>query len=164
MTPEETGVRVGAALDRLPAGPHREAGEELARALMALYGDGLARLVAAVPPGVLAPALDDPAVAGLLILHDLHPEPLRVRIGRALRLAGADTVEQAACDEDGGALTLRRAAQGCGSGCGDGDTAGVESALACHAPEVTSVVWERAEPAPALLQIGSRPPAAAEAR
>ncbi|MER6915285.1 thioredoxin [Streptomyces sp. NPDC000594] len=165
MTAEETGLRVQRSLDRLAGDGAREAGEDLVRTLMALYGDGLTRLVTALPPGSLATAVQDPVVAGLLVLHDLHPDPVRVRIGRALEAAGAGAVrlEPDGFDEKSGRLTLRRAERGCGCGGGPED---VEGAIACHAPEVSEIVWERAEPPAPLLQIGSRPPAAtpAEAR
>ncbi|WP_197359266.1 thioredoxin, partial [Streptomyces clavuligerus] len=154
MTAEETGARVQRALDRLTDDTAREAGEELVRALLALHGDGLDRLVRALPQGALGRALDDPAVAGLLTLHDLHPEPVGTRIGRALDATGAGRVERTGFDPATGTLTLRREGRGCGARPED-----VENALACHAPEVTAVVWEREESERPLLQIGSRPPA-----
>ncbi|MEW1549517.1 thioredoxin [Streptomyces tsukubensis] len=168
MTAETCGLRVQEALDRLTGTGARDAGEQLVRELMALYGEGLAALVAAVPPRALAAALDDPAAAGLLVLHDLHPEDTTARIRRALNPpadrpgAAPDALaEFAGFDPATGALTLRRPpATGCG--CGGSDvTERVEGALACHAPEVTSVVWETVPAAPPLLQIGTRPPAAA---
>ncbi|QDY75544.1 thioredoxin [Streptomyces qinzhouensis] len=165
MTAESCGLRVQEALDRLTGTGVRDAGEQLVRELLAFHGEGLAALVAAVPPQALAAALDDPAAAGLLVLHDLHPEDTAARIRRALRsaadgpgAAAAGTVEFTGFDPATGALTLRRPPAG-GCGCGTDGTARVEGALACHAPEVTSVVWETAPAAPPLLQIGTRPPA-----
>ncbi|EDY51986.1 conserved hypothetical protein, partial [Streptomyces clavuligerus] len=113
MTAEETGARVQRALDRLTDDTAREAGEELVRALLALHGDGLDRLVRALPQGALGRALDDPAVAGLLTLHDLHPEPVGTRIGRALDATGAGRVERTGFDPATGTLTLRREGRGC---------------------------------------------------
>ncbi|MEU6236651.1 thioredoxin [Kitasatospora sp. NPDC047058] len=155
MTPEQTGRRIQEALDRLADDGAQDTGEQLVRELMAFYADGLARLVRAVPPAGLSALLDDPAVAGLLVLHDLHPEDAATRIARALA-ALPEPVELLGFEPGSGTVRLRRTRSGCG--CSEQD---VEAALACHAPEVTAVVLERA---PQLLQIGTRPAAPAEAR
>ncbi|MEV0535785.1 thioredoxin [Kitasatospora sp. NPDC050463] len=155
MTAEETGLRIQEALDHLAGSAEQGAGEQLVRELMAFYGDGLARLVGALPPQALGRLLDDPAVAGLLVLHDLHPEDVTTRIARALASL-PEPVEQLGFDPGTGGLRLRRTRSGCG--CSEQD---IEAALACHAPEVTAVELERA---PQLLQIGTRPPASAQAR
>ncbi|GAA2264383.1 NifU family protein [Streptomyces amakusaensis] len=157
MSAEETGLRVQEALDRLTGAGAREAGEDLVRELMAFYGEGLAALVKALEPGALARALDHPAAAGLLVLHDLHPEDVGARIVRALDSLPGTPAVLVGHEPESGTLTLRRAGSGGGCGCGGGaDEREVENALACHAPEVTSVLWRQD---PALLQIGSRPPA-----
>ncbi|MFF2119504.1 thioredoxin [Kitasatospora sp. NPDC058184] len=157
MTAEQTGLRIQQALDTLAdSGSAAErAGEQLVRDLMEFYGQGLARLVPALPPPALDRMLDDPVVAGLLLLHDLHPEDLPARIERALA-ALPERVEAAGFDPATGVLRLRRTATGCG--CGEQEA---QAVLACHAPEVTAVELERA---PQLLQIGTRPPQPAEAR
>ncbi|MER5637961.1 thioredoxin [Kitasatospora sp. NPDC002227] len=155
MTAEQTGLRIQQALDQLAEGGAQEAGEQLVRELMAMYGDGLARLVRALPAAALERLLDDPAVAGLLVLHELHPEDTATRIRRALASL-PEPVELTGYDAATGSVRLRRTRGGCG--CAEQD---VEAALACHAPEVASVLLEQA---PQLLQIGSRPPAPAQAR
>ncbi|GAA2795772.1 thioredoxin [Kitasatospora sp. CM 4170] len=155
MTAEQTGLRIQEALDELAGDGAQAAGEQLVRELMAFYGDGLARLVGALPPRTLAGLLDDPAVAGLLVLHDLHPEDITARIARALAQL-PEPVEVVAFDTATGSLRVRRSRSGCG--CTEQD---IEGALACHAPEVTAVELEQA---PQLLQIGTRPAAPAEVR
>lgn len=155
MTAEQTGLRIQEALDALAGSGAESAGEQLVRDLMDFYGQGLARIVPALPPPALERMLDDPAVAGLLLLHDLHPEDVTARIDRALA-ALPERVEPIGFDPGTGVLRLRRTATGCG--CAEGE---VEAVLACHAPEVTAVELERA---PQLLQIGTRPPQAAEVR
>ncbi|MFJ4184021.1 thioredoxin [Kitasatospora sp. NPDC089509] len=155
MTAEQTGLRIQQALDALAGSGAEQAGEQLVRDLMEFYGEGLARLVPALPPPALERMLDDPAVAGLLLLHDLHPEDVTARIGRALADL-PERIEVLGFDPVTGALRLRRTATGCG--CGEQE---VEAALARHVPEVTALELERA---PQLLQIGSRPPQPAEAR
>ncbi|MER6362745.1 thioredoxin [Kitasatospora sp. NPDC001527] len=157
MTAERTGLRIQEALDRLDALADRgarEAGEQLARDLMEFYHEGLARIVAALPPPALTALLDDPAVAGLLVLHDLHPEDTAARIGRALA-ALPEPVGLAGFDPATGTARLLRTGGGCG--CSEQD---IEALLACHAPEVTATVVERE---PRLLQIATRPGTPAEA-
>lgn len=87
---EQTGRRVEEVLDRLAASGDPaavEAAEELVRSLMDFYGAGLARvlhLLSTAPGDPVAGLLGDELVAGLLVLHDLHPEDRDTRIARAL--------------------------------------------------------------------------------
>ncbi|MEU8922057.1 thioredoxin [Kitasatospora sp. NPDC048545] len=155
MTAEQTGLRIQEALDALAGSGAEQAGEHLVRDLMEFYGEGLARIVPALPPPTLGRMLDDPAVAAVLLLHDLHPEDVTARIDRALGTL-PERVEVLGFDPGTGVLRLRRTASGCG--CAEGD---VEAVLACHAPEVTALVLERS---PQLLQIGTHPPQTAEVR
>ncbi|WP_327738197.1 hypothetical protein OG749_34835 [Streptomyces nojiriensis] len=164
----EAGRRVEEVLDRLAATGDRAAcaaAEELVRVLMDFYGAGLARIVEKVGQGPLEVVYGDELVASLLSLHGLHPEDVHTRIARALAAHG-EPVELLGFDAGTGVLRLRPAAAstGCGCGSGSGGDAGrtLEDTLACFAPEVTSVEREpAAAPAPALLQIGTRPPSPA---
>ncbi|MFE2273242.1 hypothetical protein ACFXB4_28900 [Streptomyces lavendulae] len=164
MDARQAGARVEEVLEGLASGGDRRAcaaAEELVRVLMDFYGAGLARIVERLGGETLSPVLDDELVASLLSLHDLHPEDVGTRIGRALGAAG-DTVERVAFDEATGVLRVRPRAAASGCGCGspaDSDQV-LEEALACFAPEVTAVETEAA-PAPQqpLLQISVRPPA-----
>ncbi|MBY8880019.1 hypothetical protein [Actinacidiphila acidipaludis] len=140
--------------------------EDLVGALMEFYGSGLARMVALLSGrsgGPLEALLDDEMSAGLLVLHDLHPDDTARRVQRALRAAEASATEVTALDADAGLLRLRQEA-GSGCGCGSGPARErIEDALACFAPEITSVTFEEPEAAdrePVLLQIGTRPPGA----
>ncbi|MFD9468980.1 hypothetical protein [Streptomyces goshikiensis] len=164
----QAGRRVDEVLDRLAATGDREASaaaEELVRVLMEFYGAGLARVVERMGQGTLSGMLDDELVAGLLALHDLNPEDLPTRIGRALATV-REPVELLGFDEATATVRLRtEESGGCGCG-GSGDAArqAVEDALACFAPEVTAVELETApKPAP-LLQIGTRPQTPARVR
>ncbi|MFE9217801.1 hypothetical protein ACFYN3_15805 [Streptomyces lavendulae] len=160
----QAGARVEEVLEGLASGGDRRAcaaAEELVRVLMDFYGAGLARIVERLGGETLSPVLDDELVASLLSLHDLHPEDVGTRIGRALGAAG-DTVERVAFDEATGVLRVRPRAAASGCGCGSpADSARVlEEALACFAPEVTAVETEAApDPQQPLLQISVRPPA-----
>ena len=172
MSTETTARRVEEVLDHLAA--HNDpavsaAAEELVRVLMDFYGTGLARITTLLTErgggagGSLAPLLADETVSALLALHDLHPEDVRTRVGRALDAARADAFTVQQLDEETGTLRL---ASSEGGGCGCPSTANasrerIESALSCFAPEVTAVEFEQPGPAarePALLQIGRRPP------
>ncbi|MEV8530507.1 hypothetical protein [Streptomyces sp. NPDC051211] len=163
----QAGQRVEEVLDRLAATGDREAcaaAEELVRVLMDFYGSGLARIVERLGAGTLAPLLGDELVASLLSLHQLHPEDVHTRIGRALEGVG-EPVELLGFDEATGTLRLRPTA-GSGCGCpssGAAASQAVEDALASFAPEVTRVEVEPAPaPQPALLQISPRPHAPAQ--
>lgn len=172
MTAEAVGRRVEEVLDRLTtAGTPAAvaAAEELVRVLMDFYGQGLARIVALLSAdggAGLGPLLDDEVLAGLLVLHELHPEDTAARIARGLRGTGAGTARVAAFEESSGELRLALPA---GDGCGCPSTTAatrqrIEAALSCFAPEVTRVVVETPDaPAgePVLLQIGARPAGAA---
>jgi hypothetical protein len=146
----------------------RAAGDELVRALMRFYGAGLARILELVSgPAATAPLaalLADDQVAGLLTLHDLHPEDLRTRVERALASVSGRPFELAGLDEAAARVTLRRCGQAHGCGCQStlsADQEAAEAAIACFAPEIEAV--EVAAPSPAdgpLLQIGVRPGAA----
>jgi hypothetical protein len=64
-------------------------GEALVVILTELYGDALARILAAIgdaPAGeeILDRLCADPLIGGLLVVHDLHPLPLATRVERAL--------------------------------------------------------------------------------
>ncbi|MFE3323607.1 hypothetical protein [Streptomyces sp. NPDC059176] len=172
-TAEEAGRRVEEILDRLAASGDDQArsqAEELVRVLMDFYGAGLARALellgrpAAREPGgdPVAALLGDELVAGLLVLHDLHPEDLDARIGRALHSIRQHPVEEVGFDPTTGVLRLRTSGS---AGCGCPSTQetvrrAATDAVACFAPEVTGVELEPAAAAgePALLQIGSGPP------
>jgi Fe-S cluster biogenesis protein NfuA/nitrite reductase/ring-hydroxylating ferredoxin subunit len=77
-------------LEELEDGPDKRIAEELVGAIVALYGDGLERIV-----GVLADSgvagqeiherlVDDGVVASLLLIHDLYPIDLETRVREAL--------------------------------------------------------------------------------
>jgi hypothetical protein len=154
MTVEQVGLRVQQLLDELAGAGAGEAAEELVRTLMDFYGAGLARMAALLP----TEALGDELAAGLLVLHDLHPEDVATRIERALAAVPGWAVRNFAADT--GVLTLRQidgGGGGGGGGCGCGsaqDERRIEEALACFAPEVSAVELAKQ---PALLQIGPRP-------
>lgn len=68
----------------------RDTTEELIQAIMDMYGEGLARILAlmeqTVPPdsGLMESLAADELVASLFLLHDLHPQSIEERIAQAL--------------------------------------------------------------------------------
>lgn len=77
------------SLDSLPDTRGREAARELMEAVVDLHGAALARLIAIVAKSGHGEALyeafaADHLVAGVLLLHGLHPELPDVRVRRAL--------------------------------------------------------------------------------
>jgi Fe-S cluster biogenesis protein NfuA len=140
--------------------------EQLAAALVELYGAGLERIVELGGDALVRTLADDPFVAGLLILHDLHPVPVADRVQAALDGvrpylgSHAGGVEFLGIDPAGVAqLALQGSCDGCPSSTVTVKLA-IERAIEDAAPElagieVTGVV---AEPrGPALLQIQPRP-------
>ena len=131
--------------------PQREVATELVRALLDMYGEGLSRIVAACDVPV-----EDELVAHLLLLHGLHPVPVRERVIGAL-----DEVRPYLASHGGGVelldvadgvvrLRLEGSCNGCPSSAATLRGA-VEEAIARAAPDVERVETEGvAEP---LLQI-----------
>lgn len=132
--------------------------EELVRTLVGLYGAGLERVLEIVTETGAAEALHrltcDDLVAGLLIVHDLHPLTTAERVQLAIDgvrppLTGVELLGVAE-----GVVRVRLAG---GQGCRSTQatiTDAIERAVASAAPEVSGVEVEREK---ALLQIGPRP-------
>jgi Fe-S cluster biogenesis protein NfuA/nitrite reductase/ring-hydroxylating ferredoxin subunit len=138
---------------------------ELVQALLDLYGEGLARVVAAVAArdddGALGAALaGDELVAHLLLLHGLHPLPLEARVRGALDEVrpylsshGGD-VELLGIEDHVVRLALRGSCDGCASSAATLKLA-IEDAIHKAAPDVEGVQAEGAAPPspPPLLQL-----------
>jgi Fe-S cluster biogenesis protein NfuA/nitrite reductase/ring-hydroxylating ferredoxin subunit len=62
----------------------RALAEELAAAVVQLYGEGLERIVGGLDPGAREELAGDGLVASLLLIHGLHPIALEVRVQAAL--------------------------------------------------------------------------------
>jgi hypothetical protein len=157
-------ARVETLLDQVESAADpaiRDTAVALLRALLDLYGEGLARIVAAARR-TGAPALDvelasDELVSHLLLLHGLHPLDLPTRIGRAVdtvrdRLGGA---EPHLVSVDGAvARLLLPAGRGCRGGASALRTT-LEEAIRGAAPEIEHVEFDEATPAPAVIPIES---------
>jgi Fe-S cluster biogenesis protein NfuA/nitrite reductase/ring-hydroxylating ferredoxin subunit len=155
----------------------QEKAEELARALVELYGAGLERVVellAGQPDGerLVGALAADEFVASLLILHGLHPVPVADRVQAALDQvrpylgSHAGGVEFLGIDDDGVArLSLQGSCDGCPSSTVTVKLA-IERAIEAAAPELTGIevagVVAEEPAAPKLLQIGRPPGSAAQ--
>ena len=138
-------------VDRLEDPRARELSAQLVSAVIAMYGDGLerimARLHAAREAGetILDELAQDGAVASLLLIHDLYPVSLRDRVLEALDTVrpymeshGGD-VELLALGDDGVArIALRGSCHGCSASRATLETAIIQ-ALTEHCPDLPGI-------------------------
>ncbi|GCB52297.1 NifU family protein [Streptomyces sp. NL15-2K] len=128
-------------------GPATRSATEAVGLLTAVYGEALARVLDHADGQLVTRLADDELLGHLLVLHDIHPEPVEHRAARAVerlrpavRERGGD-VEWAGVDGDVARVRLT-AGGGCGSGCGGGGgevTAAVREAVLAVAPELAAV-------------------------
>jgi Fe-S cluster biogenesis protein NfuA len=154
-------------LEELPDPRTRELASELVSAVIAMYGDGLERILAAISevgePGtaIFDRLTEDGAVSSLLLIHDLYPVALHERVLEALDTvrpymeSHGGNVELVALTDGVARLELQGSCNGCSASRATLEQA-IEQALAEHAPdlaglEVSGVV--DATPAP-----GAPPP------
>jgi Fe-S cluster biogenesis protein NfuA/nitrite reductase/ring-hydroxylating ferredoxin subunit len=126
--------------------------EELVGLLVDFYGAGLARIMELLDEQAAAPLLADKAVAGLLVLHDLHPQSTEERVLAALDRvrpylgSHAGDVEYLGLDDDGTVrLRLAGSCDGCPSSALTVKMA-IEKGIEDVAPEVTKVEVEGMAP------------------
>jgi Fe-S cluster biogenesis protein NfuA len=167
-------AQVEALLDRLDALPDpvaRETATATVQALLALYGDGLRRIVAALGEPQTRALVGDELVGHLLLLHDLHPVGVEQRVREAL----ADV--RPYLDSHGGDvelldvrdgivhLRLHGSCEGCPASAMTLKLA-IEEAVLKAAPDVDGVeaVGVAAPEASGLLQIECAPALASGAR
>jgi len=132
--------------------------EELVGLLVDFYGAGLARIMELLDKQAVAPLLADKAVAGLLVLHDLHPQTTEERVLAALDRvrpylgSHAGGVEYLGLDDDGTVrLRLAGSCDGCPSSALTVKMA-IEKGIEEVAPEVTKVEVEGMVSDPASQQ------------
>jgi Fe-S cluster biogenesis protein NfuA len=132
---------------------------ELVQALVELYGEGLARIVAHDPECVAGVAGDE-LVSHLLLLHGLHPIPLEERVRGALAEVrpyleqhGGD-VELLSVGDGVARLRLQGTCNGCPSSTATLKHA-IEDAIQRAAPDIEEIEAEGAVEvaSPGLLQI-----------
>jgi hypothetical protein len=103
-------------LEQGPESPIRTQARDVVRAVLALHASGLARIVHGIGTVAGGPALmsalsRDPLVAGLLLLHDIHPDSLDTRVRAALDALAPTLAPQGArvaqVDVEGGVVRVR---------------------------------------------------------
>lgn len=151
-------------VESLPDPAGRDRATEMASALLDLYGEGLARIVARLSEvgGDLAASLaEDELVGHLLVLHDLHPIDVETRVGDALEEvrpyleSHGGNVELVGIEDGVVRLRLQGSCSGCPSSAATLKLA-IEDAIHKAAPEIEAVEAEGAaepEEKPALLQL-----------
>ena len=177
MTPAHTGGRrelerrvrrvdsLVRELQELPDEHARAIAAEAFRALLELHGDALGRLVDLAGPEITARLADDPSVAGMLLLHDLHPVPFDQRVQRAL-----DGIRPYLGSHGGGVrlleardgavrLRLEGTCEGCPSSAATIRLA-IEQAILDAVPDVAGIEVEGAAEVPAAAPSGFVPLAA----
>jgi Fe-S cluster biogenesis protein NfuA len=123
-------------------GPAGEVALEAVSALADVYGEALARVTAytAGTPALVEAMTGDELLGHLLVLHDIHPDPVERRVAHALEELRPAVQERGGEIElagiDQGVATVRLSISGCSS-------AGVEDAIRgavlAVAPELTDV-------------------------
>lgn len=144
-------ARIDTLLDGFAADPvMAERAEDLVRTLVEFYDEGLGRLVELLSdrddgPGILADVASDTVVAGLLVLHDLHPASTYERVAAALERvrpylgSHSGDVDLLGVDADGVVrLRLAGSCNGCPSSSVTVKLA-IEQAIEEAAPEVIRV-------------------------
>jgi Fe-S cluster biogenesis protein NfuA/nitrite reductase/ring-hydroxylating ferredoxin subunit len=125
--------------------------EELLGEMLDLHGEGLARIAAALAgtPGVWDALARDPVVAGMLLVHGLHPVPIEERVALALERVrpylashGGD-VELLGLDDGVARLRLQGSCNGCAASASTLELA-IERALEEEAPDLLGLEVEGA--------------------
>ncbi|MFG1690199.1 NifU family protein [Nonomuraea sp. NPDC049269] len=148
-------ARVDALLDSVDSLPDPGLTVEALQALLDLYGEALARILA-IGGDALGPALaEDELVAYLLLLHGLHPLDVSVRVERAVsrvrpRLGGS-AVESVTVADGEARVRLRRGRGGCGAA--TAPSALLEEAIRNAAPELDRVEIDELGPPPVLITL-----------
>ncbi|MDQ2731808.1 MAG: NifU family protein [Armatimonadota bacterium] len=144
-------------LESLPASTLRSKAEEILQGLLALYGEGLARMLEIVRQGRDPEAVErllhvftqDDLVSQLLLLHDLHPVDLETRVAQALNEVRPKVEAHGGSVDllgvEGGVAQLRLKA-GCSS-CSSSAAAlkeTIEEAIYKAAPDLDGVILDAA--------------------
>jgi Fe-S cluster biogenesis protein NfuA/nitrite reductase/ring-hydroxylating ferredoxin subunit len=160
-------ARVESLLDEIESQPQAL---EVVQALVEMYGEGLARIMARLD-GAGDSLVEDELVAHLLLLHDLHPVPVEQRVLAALEEvrpymeSHKGGVELVSIEEGVVRLRLQGSCSGCPSSTMTLKLA-IEDAIHKAAPDIDEIVADGVveEAPPPLLQIqiaGQPQPAAA---
>ncbi len=137
-------------VDQLGNEHAKELAQELVGAVIAMYGDGLERIMDAIGRSrqagatILDELSQDGAVASLLLIHDLYPVTLRDRVLEALDTvrpymeSHGGNVELVALDEGVAKLALQGSCNGCAASRATLELA-IKQALDEHCPDLAGL-------------------------
>jgi Fe-S cluster biogenesis protein NfuA/nitrite reductase/ring-hydroxylating ferredoxin subunit len=140
-------------VDELPDPAARQLAQELVAGVIAMYGDGLARIMEVIAGSREAGATiidelsQDGAVASLLLIHDLYPVSLEQRVLEALDTvrpymeSHGGNVELVELRDGVARLALQGSCNGCAASRATLETA-IEQALEEHAPDLAGLEVE----------------------
>jgi Fe-S cluster biogenesis protein NfuA/nitrite reductase/ring-hydroxylating ferredoxin subunit len=139
-----------ALLDGLADEQARELAQELIGAVIAMYGDGLARIMAAIEAAgdggasILDNLAEDGAVSSLLLIHDPYPVSLEERVLEALDTvrpymeSHGGNVDLLGVEDGVARLALRGSCNGCAASRATLELA-IKQALDEHAPDLAGL-------------------------
>jgi Fe-S cluster biogenesis protein NfuA/nitrite reductase/ring-hydroxylating ferredoxin subunit len=148
-----------ARLDEYPDERARELAQDLVSAVIAMYGDGLRRIMDAVGRSreagatILDELAEDGAVSSLLLIHDLYPASLRDRVLEALDTvrpymeSHGGNVELLGIEDGVAQLALQGSCNGCSASRATLELA-IKQALEEHAPDLEGLEVEGIVEAP----------------
>jgi Fe-S cluster biogenesis protein NfuA/nitrite reductase/ring-hydroxylating ferredoxin subunit len=137
-------------VDALPDPRARELAQELVAGVIAMYGDGLTRIMEVIAGSreagatILDQLSQDGAVASLLLIHDLYPISLEERVLEALDTvrpymeSHGGNVELVELRDGVAHLALQGSCNGCAASRATLETA-IEQALEEHAPDLAGL-------------------------
>ncbi len=152
--------QLSARVDELADPQARELAQDLVAAVVAMYGDGLRRIVETISEArgagetILDQLAQDGAVSSLLLIHDLYPVPLEERVREALDTvrpymeSHGGGVELLALDDGVASIALRGSCDGCAASRATLELA-IKQALEEHAPDLAGLEVAGVEPEPA---------------
>jgi Fe-S cluster biogenesis protein NfuA/nitrite reductase/ring-hydroxylating ferredoxin subunit len=141
---------LSAAVDELPDPRARELAQDLVGAVIAMYGDGLRRIMDAISQAreggatILDQLAQDGAVASLLLIHDLYPVGLEERVIEALDTvrpymeSHGGNVELLGIEDGVARLELQGSCNGCAASRATLELA-IKQALDEHAPDLVGL-------------------------
>lgn len=161
-------ARIDELLERVEQvpGPTSDAAIETVQLLTEVYGEALARIVGCAGDEVTRRCAEDELVQHLMVLHDLHPDPVQQRVEAVLESLRPDLEAKGGVVElvaiEGDVARVRFSSGGCGSCSASGSASAdpLQEALAdtilALAPELATVRSEpgaAGEPTQALIPV-----------
>jgi Fe-S cluster biogenesis protein NfuA/nitrite reductase/ring-hydroxylating ferredoxin subunit len=161
-----------AKVDELADPQARDLAQDLVAAVMAMYGDGLGRIMEVISGSreagatIIDELCQDGAVASLLLIHDLYPVSLQERVTEALDTvrpymeSHGGNVELVSLEHGVAKLALQGSCNGCAASRATLELA-IKQALDEHAPDLAGLEVQGVTEPPSPLGNGASLPMAA---